>query len=116
MPRPYSVDLREKVIAYLENNGDKTTASQLFQIGIATIYRWLSRKKKKGNVKPIRRKYAYKKIDDTLLVKYVEENPDKFLSEIAKQFSVTPQAIFYACKRLKLTRKKRQLFIKKETN
>ena len=55
----------------------------------------------------LRRKYAYKKLDDQQLKEYVKAHPDQFLSEIAKEFLVTPQAIFYAFKRLKITRKKK---------
>ena len=115
MPKSYSVDLRERVLKHLEKNPDKKEASVLFQVGIATIFRWVSRKKLKGNVKPLRRKYAYKKIDDQKLIEYVETNPDHFLSEIAEHFGLTLQAIFYALKRLKITRKKRQHSIRKET-
>lgn len=114
MPKYYSLDLRERVLKYLEKNQDKKTASHLFQIGIATIYRWVARKKEKGHVQPLRRKYAYKKIDDQKLIEYVKAHPDQFLSEIGKQFNLTPQAIFYALKRLKITRKKRPRSIRKE--
>ena len=106
MAKPYSVDLRERVLKYLETNPNRKSASLLFQVGIASIYRWLSRKKETGNVKPFRREYAYKKIDDAKLIEYVEAHPDQFLSEIAEHFNMTPQAIFYALKRLKITRKK----------
>lgn len=114
MPKSYSLDLRERVLKYLEKNKNKKDASSLFQVGIATVYRWVARKKEKGHVQPLRRKYAYKKIDDQKLIEYVEAHPDQFLSEIAKHFNLTPQAIFYALKRLKITRKKRPRFIKKE--
>jgi len=106
MPKFYSVDLRERVLQHLEKNKNREAASRLFQVGIATIYRWLSRKKEKGNVEPLRRPYVYKKIDDQKLIDYIEKNPDHFLSEIAKHFNLTLQAIFYALKRLKITRKK----------
>jgi predicted DNA-binding protein YlxM (UPF0122 family) len=43
----------------------------------------------------------------------IEQNPDHFLSEIAKHFNLSLQAIFYALKRLKITRKKRLRFISK---
>lgn len=114
MPKSYSVDLRERVLSYLEKNPDKKAASTLFQVGIATIFRWVARKKQKGNVEPLRRKYAYKKIDDQKLIEYVEVNPDHFLSEIGEHFGLTLQTIFYALKRLKITRKKRRLSIGKE--
>ena len=107
MANGYSLDLREKVLSYLEKNSDKKAASALFEIGIATVYRWAARKKKLGHVKPYRRAYAYKKLDDERLRKYVEKTPDQFLSEIAKEFAVTPQTIFYALKRIKFTRKKK---------
>ena len=116
MPKSYSVDLRERVINHLKKNPDKKVASSLFQVGIATIYRWVNRKKSKGNVEPIRRKYAYKKIDDQKLIDYVDANQDHFLSEIAEHFGLTLQAIFYALKRLKITRKKKLRSIAKEMN
>jgi len=106
MPKSYSVDLRERVLQYLEKNKNREAASRLFQVGVATIYRWIARKKEKGNVEPLRRPYVYKKIDDQKLIDYIEKNPDHFLSEIGKHFNLTLQAVFYALKRLKITRKK----------
>ncbi len=114
MARPYSLDLREKVLKYLETNPNRKSASELFQIGLATIQRWITRKKEKGHVKPKRREYAYKWIDDQKLIEYVKTYPDHFLSEIGEHFKLTPQAIFYALKRLKITRKKRPRSIKNE--
>jgi transposase len=63
-PRPYSIDLRKRVLQYLESNHDKKKASQLFQKGIATIHRWIKRKKQRGNIEPTRRKSTYKKIEE----------------------------------------------------
>ncbi len=114
MPKSYSVDLRERVLKYLEKNKNRKAASLLFQVGIATIYRWISRKKETGHVQPLRRPYAYKKIDDQKLIEYVETHSDQFLSEIAQHFNLTPQAIFYALKRLKITRKKSSRSIGRE--
>jgi len=116
MPKFYSLDLRQRVLKYLENNNDKRAASRLFQVGIATIYRWVARQKATGNVLPLRRPYAYKKIDDEKLIAYVEAHPDHFLSEIAHHFGLTLQAIFYALKRLKITRKKSLRSIRKEAS
>jgi transposase len=48
MPNPYSVDLRERVLNHLEKNLDKKAASPLFQIGIATVFRWVASKKLKN--------------------------------------------------------------------
>lgn len=114
MARPYSLDLRERVVQYLEKGNDKESAAEFFSVGIATIYRWLRQRKKLGSIQPIKRERAYQKIDNEQLKEYVEAHPDHFLSEIARHFNLTPQAIFYALKRLKITRKKRLRFIRKE--
>ena len=115
MAKPYSVDLRRRVLAYIEETSDKNKASQLFKVGIATIYRWIARKTQTGNIEPSSKKAYKKKIDDQTLIRYVQQNPDHFLSEIATHFNTTLQAIFYALQRLKITRKKRPRFIRKET-
>ena len=115
MPKPYSVDLRKRVLKYIEETEDKIKASQLFNVGIATIYRWIARKTQTGNIEPSPKKAYKKKIDDQRLIAYVEQNPDHFLSEIATHFKTTLQAVFYALQRLKITRKKRLRFTRKET-
>lgn len=110
MVRPYSLDLRKRVLEYVEETKDKTKASQLFKVGIATIYRWIARKTQTGNIEPSPSKPYKKKIDDQQLVAYLEAHPDHFLSEIAAHFKTTLQAIFYALQRLKITRKKKSRF------
>lgn len=115
MTKPYSVDLRKRVLGYIEETGDKTKACQLFKVGIATVYRWIALKNQSGDVEPSPRKIYKKKINDQELIAYMEKNPDHFLFEIATQFKTTPQAIFYALKRLKITRKKRLRSTRKET-
>ncbi len=115
MARPYSVDLRKRVLEYIQKTADKTKASQLFGVGIATIYRWIARKAKTGNVEPSANKVYKKKIDDEKLIAYMKQHPDHFLSEIAVHFKTSLQAIFYALQRLKITRKKRLRFTRKET-
>ncbi|MBS0627213.1 MAG: hypothetical protein JSS09_03265, partial [Verrucomicrobia bacterium] len=55
------------------------------------------------HVEPLKRKYAYKRIDDQKLIEYVEAHPDHFLSEIGEHFKLTPQAIFYTFSKLKST-------------
>ena len=38
-----SLDLRKRVVDYVENGGDITKAVALFKVGRAIIYRWLGR-------------------------------------------------------------------------
>jgi len=72
-----------------------------------SLQRWIKQKNETRRIESLKRKFAYKKIDDEKLIKHAELYPDQFLYEIAEEFSVTLQAIFYAFKRLKITRKKK---------
>ena len=53
MAKPYSYDLREKVINAVELDGlKKSEASELFNISRNTIDLWLKRKAQTGDFKP----------------------------------------------------------------
>ena len=95
----YSLDLRKKVINYVENGGSPTKAAKVFQVGRASIYRWLER------VEAIEVKTRKRKIDYRALKQDVETNPEARLIDRAKQFKVRPSAISYALKKMKITRK-----------
>ena len=106
MGAPYSKDLRERVLAYIERGGAKTAAHELFQVGEDTIYRWIRRKKQTGTPeakKPERKPY---KIQQEALLSELEKRSDATLKELATALLVSDAGVLYACRRLKLTRKK----------
>ena len=80
-----------------------------------TLERWI-RRRKDNCLPPKKRRSSPSKIDDEKLYSFIQKYPDAYLREIAEEFGVTLQAIFYACKRLKLSVKKRGRIIKKETS
>ena len=93
---PYSFDLRQKVINFVENGGTITEAAHTFGIGRASIYRWLSRPKLSATkVKSRKIKLDWKELE-----KDVKQNPQSKLSDRAKKFAVNQPAIFYALKRM----------------
>lgn len=98
----YSLDLRMRVIGYLENGGSVTKAAKLFQVARASIYRWLNRE----TLESTQVKRRSRKLDWQALKKDVEENPERRLIDRAKQFGVRPSAVSYALKQMKITRKK----------
>lgn len=108
----YSLDLRIRVIDYLENGGSVTKAAKLFQVGRASIYRWLNRE----TLESTKVKRRSRKLDWSDLKKDVEKNPERRLIDRAKQFGVRPSAISYALKIMKMTRKKNSFVIEKETD
>ena len=100
---PYSLDLRKKVVSYVEKGGKITEAAKVFGISRATIYRWFNRKE----LEATKVKRRQRKLDWKALEKDVEENPDAKLIERAKKFGVHTSAIWYAMKKMKITRKKK---------
>ena len=110
----YSYDLRTKALDYIEKGGSKVQASKIFGLTVQTLLNWVKRKKR-GNLAPNKtRTRNSQKIDSEKLKTYIEKHPDSYLREIAEEFQVTFTAIFYACKRLKITLKKRRHSIRKE--
>lgn len=102
---PYSLDLRQKVVNFVENGGKITDAAHIFGVGRASIYRWFGRQE----LEATKVKRRQRKLDWKGLEKDVKENPEATLAERAKKFGVHPSAIFYALKKMKITRKKKQL-------
>ncbi len=82
-------------------------ACQIFQIGRDTLYRWLRQYQTEGELVPkARGKYASRKLDDVLVTQYIAEHPDATLEELGERFAVSAVAIWKACRRLQITRKK----------
>ena len=111
----YSLDLRKKALQYIENGGTWESASKAFQITTRTLANWLRKKKLLQDLAPKARRQSPSKIDSDKLKKYIEDHPGAYLREIAEEFGSTLQGIFYACKRLKITLKKRPSTTKKGT-
>lgn len=109
----YSLDLRKRVIKFVENGGTQEDAAFTFDISHKTVTNRV-RKKREGDLAPKSRIPKPRKINYDRLKEYIKENPDAYLREIAEEFRVSLQAIFYACKRLRITLKKRRPDTKSE--
>jgi putative transposase len=106
----YSLDLRKRVIEWVELGRGVTKASKIYKVSRATIYRWLEREE----LEPTKVERRKRKIDWDELKKDVEENPDQKQSDRAKKFGVRPSAISYAFQQMKITRKKKSYATEKE--
>ena len=102
----YSLDLRKKALDYLDKVGNRQKVTEAFTISLRTLERWI-RRKRENCLSPKQRRPSPSKIDDQKLRLFIQKHPDAYLREIAKQFGATLQAVFYACKRLKISLKKR---------
>jgi putative transposase len=109
----YSLDLRERVITFIEQGGSKVDAAVLFGVARPTIYKWLRKKADTGSLKDAPLKRKWKKINPVELEAYVKENPDLTLADYAKHFGASSPSVCAALKKLKITHKKKRLSIGK---
>ena len=119
MARPYSYDLRKKVIEAIELNGMKRSeASEYFNISRNTINLWLQRKAQTGDFQPKVRECQPKtrKINDWEKFRaFVETHGDKTQVEMAQLWDgeISDRTISRALKKIGFTRKKRPTAIVK---
>jgi transposase len=112
----YGIDLRKKVILFLDKGGTYREAARVFGITMYTISKWKNLLKETGSLEHKKRQTTFKKIDPAKLSAYVESHPDAYLKEIASEFNCSAPAVFLALRKLKITLKKRSKLIEKEMN
>ena|SRR5690349_4368778 len=97
----YSLDFRHKVLGVRTQLGltVKETAAR-FQIGVATVSRWLRR------IEVQQCKQRHRKIDKAALIQDMKDFPEAYQYERAARFGVCPKAIWQALKKLGVTYKK----------
>jgi putative transposase len=100
----YSLDLRQKVVNYVENGGSITKAAAIFKVGRATIYRWLGRE----DLRPTQVKHRQRKLDWEALKKDVEKNPEARLVERARTFRRQTECHLLCLKKIENYQKKKQ--------
>ena len=99
----YGIDLRKKVIEFLDNGGTYREAARVFGITQYTISKWKNLLKNTGTLEDKAPQVKFKKVDPSSLSRYIEEHPDAYLKEIASEFNCSAPAIFLALKKLKIT-------------
>ncbi|MEO0011896.1 MAG: hypothetical protein RLZZ535_285 [Cyanobacteriota bacterium] len=98
----YSVDLRKRVVKFVQNGGSKAEASRRYQVSIWCVNDWCRRE----DLAPKPQLGRKRKLDWSALDRHIQEYPDALLRERAQHFGVHNNAIWYAKNQMKLTRKK----------
>lgn len=106
--------IREQVLNYISNGGKIVDALKIFNVSRSSYQRWFISKEKTGSVDCKPRIVEPYKINNEALKQYIIEQPDAYLTEIASHFNVTQGCISAALERLKISRKKKACFTKKE--
>lgn len=112
----YSIDLRERVIKFIEEGGSKSEASRIFDVTRKAIYSWIKKKASNGTLKDSPPKRRWKKLEPDALKKYIEANPDFTLKDYGRHFGASAPSVCLALRRLKITQKKRPHFTKNVVN
>jgi putative transposase len=110
----YSVDLRSRVIDFINKGNTQEQASLIFNVGVSTISRWSALLSETGSLekRPLNRTAPI--FESAKLNAYIEKNPDALLKDIAGHFGGSLTGAFYALKREKITLKKKSPFTRNE--
>src|SRR5215470_6552220 len=100
-----SMDLRKKVVAFVENGGSQAEAARRFDISLWCVRDWLARQDLQPQQQGVPR---LRKLDKEALRAHVRDYPDALIWERAVHFGVYPNAVWVALQALKLTHKKRR--------
>jgi transposase len=107
--KPYSLDLRQRVIAACDENQSTKIVARRFGVSPAWVRRLKQHRRERGDILPRQGGGApVRKIDRERLTELVIERPDATLVELRDLLgiTVTPWAICKALQQLKLTYKK----------
>lgn len=104
---PYNVDLRKKVIEFVESGNSQALASRTFGLNPKTVSSWCNRYKTEGHYLPRKRLGAKPKVDRQELREYVESNPNLTSEAIGKKFGVTAAGARYWLNKIGFSFKKK---------
>jgi transposase len=103
--KAYTLDLRERVIKFVQAGGSKVEASRCFNLGRRTVYRYLAAAQQ-GALAPKTSWGKWRKLDPKKLSAHVKAYPDATLQEIATRLAVSHNAVWVRLGKLGLTLKK----------
>jgi transposase len=111
----YTIEFRKQVLKYIAEGHTVKELYETFQIRPSTVFNWKKLIEKNGSLEPVYSKSRSRIIDKEELKRAVEEKPDAFLYELSAKFGCTEQAVFYALKKLNVTRDKKLIIERKKS-
>lgn len=119
MPRAYSQDLRDRVLAAAHAGATHFAVAARFAVGESTVRSWLRRERRTGTTtaRPNRGRAGRSTLGaagEVLLVALYGADNARTLGDVARALEaqlghrVSPMSVWRACKRLDLRRKKKE--------
>jgi transposase len=103
--KAYTLDLRERVVKFVQGGGTRAEAAQRFSLGERSVYRYLAAAKT-DTLAPKTSWGGWRKLDPAQLAAQVRQQPDATLHELKAVFGVSHNAVWVALRQLGLTLKK----------
>ena len=119
MPKPYSIDLREKLLSQVDSGMTITKASKIFRVNRQTIYNWIRIKEETGKLEGksgYQKGHSHKIKDLEQLEQFFLTNPDKTLKQLSELWpqKISAWTLGRWIKRLGYTYKKNLFSYQKE--
>ena len=105
---PYALDLRKKVISYLEKGHSQASCAIVFDLHNSTVGRWWRRYVHEGHVNPRARPGRHAIVAPKALVEYLQKFPNQTAKEIGIHFGVSGTAILKRLHKLGFSYKKKR--------
>jgi transposase len=103
--KAYALDLRERVVKFIQGGGSKAEAARRFALARSSVYRYLTAAQK-GVLTPKTSWGTWRKLDPQKLQAHVKKHPDATLKELQQVFGVSHHAVWVRLGQLGFTLKK----------
>ena len=70
----YSIDLKKRVVSFIEEGGSKVEATKRFSVGRRTVFKWMKKKRERGTLANKKRVSSPRKLQEEKLKKYIIVN------------------------------------------
>lgn len=103
--KAYAMDLRERVVKFIQEGGTRAEAARRFSLGERSVYRYLAAAKT-DTLAPKTTWGGWRKLDPAKLAAHVQQHPDATLHEIKAALGVSHNAVWVRLRQLGYTLKK----------
>ena len=107
MGKAYSIDLRKRVIEYIEEGNNYISASNRYKISRETVRKWYIRYRTEGHYNEKPRKGKKSRIIRSEFENYVKTHSGATLAQIGSHFKMTGRSVHYYMQKFSFAYKKR---------
>jgi len=103
--KAYALDLRERVVQFIQQGGSKAEAARRFSLARSSVYRYLEAAQQ-GTLAPKKSWGHWRKLAPQKLQAHVQKHPSATLKELQAVFGVSHHALWVRLRQIGFTLKK----------